>query len=541
MSYIDDGPSNLGASGGPTGGLPQDMYLRKIEVTNFYEDPDMLENHYRSTLTDWGPESATLASDQIRSSDDRGSGFQSESRLSLRHSGGRSSEDPYLPDGFFDGHIGGMTDRDPRGHALGPNMRKHVEQQYARADLIRFYDDSDNSIPSTGINPAQMVTNVRSLQKHFKDRFQNFDTAFDAWHNGGTDNGTGRGHGSSVAKYTHDGTIMDLTEAEQGNRTDATARLSADPQVAYRHSTPDHRFKVAKYGAVRVKQFLNDSDLSNNRMSTFQDHNNLVAINGTMVNRSLANLIIDLEGLRETKQDVAKGADYGESRNTHVRAAKLSPSDVYKIMMIDMSSPVNANTEHFSGKMMHRNPGKLTHDHRSLMENAEFNHEIADVMRQATRSSRNLSEDDVRGHREQVVQSAGISGLFNHQGNRRASAPTTNLLNRESTNNHAIEDAKTTMNYAGLTPSDSNRVMEKLDGESYAKFSRKTLGRHGMRDGATPNRTYNNEYDQNRDLMDFGTYDRADRADPNEHVGRDFNHMAAGDSSVTETDIMGYL
>jgi len=545
MSYIDEGVDPLGASGSAYGGLPQDMYLRKIEQTDYYEDPDMTENFMRSTLTDFKPDKPFLASDEARSSDDRGSGYQSTSRLALRHSGGRSSEDPYLPDGTFLGHIGGMTDRDPRGHAIGPDMRQHVAQQYARADLIKFYDDSDYSVPSEGINPEQMQANKISLRAAFKERYQNFDTAFDAWHNGGTDNGNGRMTGSSVAKYTHDGTIMDITEAEQGNRTDATARLSADPKVSYRHSTPDHRFKIARYGQVRVKQFMNNNDWGNNRMSTFQDHNNLVEINGTMVNRELGNLIIDLEGVRETKQAVAQGAEYGDSYNTQVRSAKLSPSDVYKIMMIDMSSPENANSRYYSEGMKNRAAGVLTHDHRSLMEHAEFNHDIADIMQQATRQMRYLSEDDVRASREQVEQSVKASGLFNEQANRRMTEKTTNNLNRESFDNRHIEDSKQTMNYAGIKPSKTNRVHGKLDGEAFAKFSRGTHQRKGKREGAVANKTYHNEYDQDQGRLDFGTYDRADRADPHEHMGRNFNQMDMGDGSygetVTETDMDRYL
>jgi hypothetical protein len=542
MSYVDDTPNAFAETGG-YGGMPQDAYLRKIEQTNYYEDPEQLESFFRSTLVDLKPDKPWLASDEARSPEDRGSGNQSTSRLDLRHSGARSSEDPYLPDGtFLDWEF---TQRDPRGIAIGPNMREGVKQQYARADLIKFYDDSDYSVPSEGVNPEQMRDNIKKLHYQFKDRYQNFEESFDAWHNGGTNNGQKHGHGSSVAKYTHDGTIMDLTEAEQGNRTDAVARLSADPKVAYRHSTPDHRFKIAKYGAIRVNQFLKENDWSNNRMSTFQDHNNLVEINGTMVNRGLANLIIDLEGLRETKQEVAKGAEYGDSYNTQVRSAKLSPSDVYKIMMIDMSSPDNANTQYFDGQMIHRNPGVLNHDHRNLMEHAEFNHEIAGIMLQATRKQRVLSEDDVHTSREQIEQSAKDHGLYNTQKNNGGVRVVNSSLARESYDTRHIEESKQTMNYAGIKPNKNNRVMDKLDGEAYGKHSLGTHQRKGNREGASANKTYNNEYDQDQGRLDFGTYDRADRADPNAHVGRDYGQMDIGDgeygTTVAETDIERYL
>ena len=104
-----------------------------------------------------------------RSSDDRGSGYQSASRLNLLHSGMRSTELPYLPDGTFLDHE--FTIRDPRGIQNNPNMRETVKHATARAAFIKFGNDSDYSVPESGINPVQMQK-IRSAGFYqFKENF----------------------------------------------------------------------------------------------------------------------------------------------------------------------------------------------------------------------------------------------------------------------------------------------------------------------------------------------------------------------------------
>jgi hypothetical protein len=543
MSYAYDNVHTLGASGG-YGGIPDSEYMRKIEKTNYYENPNQLEDHIRKTLTDWKPDAPFLESDQIRSSDDRGGGFQSESRLNLRHGGARTLDDPWLPDGTFLEHIGGMTDRDPRGNAIGPDMREHVKQQYARRDLINFYDDSDYSVPESGINPEQMRDNVRGMQAKFKDRYQNFDTSKDSWHNGGTGISKRTG-GSDVAKYTTDGTIMDMVDATQGNRSDATTLLSNDPKVGFRHTTPDHRVKVAKYGHVRTNQFLHDNDWSNNRMSSFLDHNQMAVIDGTMVNKMLAHLIVDLEGSRQTKQVVAQGIDYNNSHNTIVRSAKLSPQDVYKIMMIDMSSPDNANTR-YDGKIMMRKLGNTKHDNRNLLEQTNFNHEVAASMIQATRKARDYKDDNLRSLMDSVEASTKHSGTYRESANRNMLSKTTRNIGREGLDTRYIENSRETMRYGSIKPSKTNRINHMIDITNFGDTSINSMIRTANHTDKKSNSVDSNEYDIDQGRLDFGTYDRADRANHHEHMGRDHTSMMdIGDgefgNTVSETDLLDLM
>jgi len=527
--YTDNpGMRGLGASGA-YGTMSEDMYLRKIEQTDMYEDPMQVENHIRSLLVDFSPDTPFLASDQIRSSDDRGGGFHSKRFLNLRHHGVAGDEsDPYLPDGTFLDHE--FTERDPRGSAVGPDMRKHYEQQLARAAFIKFYDDNDYSVPEQGITPEKMISNIKSGMYQFKDRYQNFDESMGAWHNGGT--GLGRKdhrYTSDVAKYTMDGTIIDLADAEQGNRTDAVARLSADPNVSFRHSTPDHRFKISKYGAVRTSQFLHDNDWQNNRQSAYLDHNRSVEIDGQLVNKQLANLIIDLQGIRETKQAVAQGAEYGDSYNTQIRSKKLHPDDVYKIMQIVGTQTPTAN-ELLDGQRVHRYGPVRNHNNRDVLEQVHINHKIIESMQLATRK---LKERERKDLREQILYTAADQGIYNEASTRaRVEKSVTN--NRESMDNRYIEDAKVTKSYAGIRPSKTNRIHDKYDVTDYGHHSLNTKLRGGKRKGFSTNNTHQNEYEQDRNRLDFGVFDRAARADKHDHMGRNLHGMETNSDDFGE-------
>jgi hypothetical protein len=523
-----DKSTHLLGNSGAVGLIPEDHYMKKIEQTNYPEDPNIVENYYRSTLVDLKPDKPWLASDIARSSDDRGGGFHSVEHLNLRHGASRSLEDPWLPDGTFLDYE--FTERDPRGTALGPDMREHVKQQYARADLIKYYNDSDYSVPSEGINPETMRDNIKAGMYMFKDRYQNFEESQGAWHNGGTGVGKRTG-GSDVGKYTTDGTIMDLVDAQQGNRTDAVARLSADPKTSYRHSTPDHRFKIAKYGMIKPSQFLKENDWSNNRLSTHMDDNQLVEINGQMVNRMLANLIIDLEGIRSTKQEIAKGAEYGDSYMMQLRKKKLNPEDIYKIMMIDMTMPNNPNSL-YDGKMMVRKIGNTTHENRDLMENALTNHEIAESMQQATKL---MKERDVKDLRDNVFQTASNRGMY-HEGFNRRMVNKSVSTNRDTQDTRHIENSREIVNYAGIKPSTNNKTDHMLAKEQYGAQSLNTKVRKSNQEVSKQQTVDDHEYDQDRDRLDFGVFDRASRASAQEHMGRESQHnMDIGDMDMGVT------
>jgi hypothetical protein len=533
MAYSDySGMRGLGASGS-YGGIPDDIYMRKIEQTDFYEDPEQVNNHMRSLLTDLRPDKPFLAAHEKRDGNDRGGGFGSVEKLSLRHSGSRAGADPWLPDGTFLDHE--FAERDPRGHALEPDMRKHRDQQFARASLIKLYDDSDYSVPESGINPAQMVANIKSGMYKFKERYQNFETSMDGWHTSKL--APKVNEKSMVGLVTMDGTITDLTDASVRNRNDATARLSADPKITQRHSTPDHRVKIARYGLIKANQFMSSNDWSNNRMSTFDDQSRLENIDGTLVNKQLASFILDVSGQRDTKQEIAKGADYGDSYNNQVRSKKIAPGDLVKLnMMISQTGYTQLPTANaqYDGKTVHRYGSTKNSNNREAMANVQINHEILNSMEQAVRSMiKNHKVTDVRGT---IVQSAADNGVYREAMNNGQIKRVTNLGNRDAKNTHHIEDTKTTMNYAGIKPSENSKKMDNLDYENFGDTSTKSHVR-GVHAGNAKNRSIvDHEYEQDRDMYDFRSYDKAGVGDERDHMGRNIqNSTDRGDMEVKES------
>jgi hypothetical protein len=512
MAYTDyDGMRGLGASGS-YGTIPEDVYLRKIESSAVYEDPNAVDDHFRSTLVDWKPDKPFFASDLPRSSNDPGGGFGSVERLNLRHSGGRSTEDPYLPDGtFLDWEF---AERDPRGTATGPDMRRHYDQQIARASLIKVYNDNDYSVPEQGINPARMVANIKSGMYQFKDRYANFEESQDAWHNGGTGLNKVRGLNgeSDVAKYTMDGTVMDLADSTQRNRADAVAVLSADPTIAFRHSTPDHRFKISRYGPVRASQFLKENDWTNNRLSAFMDHNSSVVIDGYRVNKQLANLIIDLQSGRETRQEVAKGAHYDDSRSAANRSSRLAADDVYKLMMMGVqTSQAPAANVAMEGQRVHRSAAVRRADSTAAREGTQYNHVVLDSMQQATRTGETKKKSDLRAA---IEQAAVVPELMTENAPRHtADARNRKSISRESLALHPVEESKSIANYAGVKPI-QKPTNDMLAFEEYGSSSLDTQQRRGNRSKRISNDTTRNEGDTDQGALDFGVYTAARGSDP---------------------------
>ncbi len=460
---------------GQSGTIPYDEYLRKIQQTDLREDPNQYEKYLRKQLVDFRPDAPFFESDQTRDPNDRGSGNGSRERLALRHSGARSEEDPYLPDGTFLDHE--FMERDPRGTQVGPDMNASRKQREARARFVKFYDDSDNSVPETGINPVQMVTLIRGAQQQFKDRWKNFDESMDSWHNGSA---AVRGDRSSVAMVTTDGTIVNLADAVQQLRQDPVNTLSNRTPAMLRHTAPDHRVKTSKYGMVRPVMDMDYNAWNTNRYNSYLDHQIPIEINGQMVNRGLAMMILDLEGQRATKQIVTHGTDYDDSQVNLLREMqqRINPEDLYKMIMIGMTSQTqskSANQEFFEGSHLARTGGKFKGDVRKLLNAGEINHDIAISMVQ---SNRELGMQRTADLRQNITKSAADYGLYKEAGNRPSSIKKIkNTLVREGLDVRDVEDHKETKTYGGIKPSENYNPHEVLDFEEYAKKSKTTQHR----------------------------------------------------------------
>jgi hypothetical protein len=412
---------------GQYGTIPYDAYFRKIEQHNGYEDPMTVENYMRQQLVDYRPDAPVFESDQPRDPNDRGSGFASRERLNLRHTGFRSSESPNLPEGTFLDHE--FMERDPRGIQNLPDLSKAKDHQIARASMINYSNDADYSIPESGINPTQMVSLIRNSQQQFKDRYRNFEESMDSWHNGGRIVNKKR---NKVAMVTRDGTIVNLADATQNVRRDYVALISDKVTGTHRWTEPDHRVKVSKYGMVKSLFDIDANKWNNNRSNSYLDHSIPVELNGQMVNKLLATLILDLEGQRSTKQAITQGADYGDSLMNQIKESKthINPEDIYKLMMIGMTSNSQAASAHESMLSDTNNKKlKIDSDNRFIMQQSKLNHEIAETISHANKK---LGPKESKNMRERVKQSSAEQGIYAQNDNKKTVEKVINRLDRNS-------------------------------------------------------------------------------------------------------------
>ncbi len=516
-------------SGGDFGTIPYDEYFRKIEQFDMREDPMGVENYMRGQLVDFRPDAPFFESDQKRDPSDRGSGFGSTERLNLRYHGARSEEDPYLPDGTFLDHE--FMERDPRGTQNLPDFNKAREQRMARGAFIKFSNDDDYSVPETAINPVQMNALIRGAQQQFKDRWRNFDESMDSWHNGGT---VPNKKLSRVAMVTKDGTIINLSEATGMLRQDPVNLLSNRVKGVPRWTETDQRVKVSKYGQVKPVMDIGANKWNNNRYNSYLDHNIPVEINGELINKMLAMLIVDLEGQRATKQEIAKGAEYGDSMEEQTKAArrKLNPADIYKIMMIGMSGisqSASANEELDAEGNPRTSKNKTDTNMRFMLNQAVINHEIAASMIQYNKKLDKRKQKDMRDH---ISQSAADNGIYVTNQTRDRVERSANRLDRSTIDERHIEDEKEIQTYGSVRALSQRKTHEHADFEDFgadSKHNKNKRSNQGRKKNTTTDDAINDI-----DMSEFNDAPFRKARDPKAYFGRslqgDIGDISAGDS-----------
>lgn len=519
---------------GTPGGIPYDEYLRKIQSTDIDEDPDQYEKYLRRELADFRNDAPFWESDQIRDPNDRGSGFGSRERLALRYYGARSEIEPYLPDGTFLDHE--FMERDPRGTQNLPDFAAARKQREARGQFVKFYNDDDHSVPETAINPKEMNKLIRGAQQQFKDRFKNFDESMDAWHNGSSVHMGKRRSG--VVMTTTDGTILDLTEASAQQRQDPVNLLSNRTPAMLRLTAPDHRVKISKYGMIKPMQSMEYNKWQQNRLNSHLDHARPVEINGQMVNRMLAMMIVDLEGQRATKQSTAQGTMFLDSEVDQTRASKqrINPEDLYKMLLIGMTSgshAASANQEFFDNAYLHRSASVENADPVASRGLVKLNHHIIESM---VSSNRTLGVQEAKDIRNAIKQSAADNGIYLTNSNRMHGVSKTGpALSREAMTSHAkLESNLEVKNYGGLKPSKKYNPHEMLAYEDFAKNSKLMQNRHT---GITVAKNLaTDSADNELDMQEFALPGRKKKLNAKDHMGRrkvhDYGDIDRSDSET---------
>ena len=517
--------------GNNAGEIPFDHWLRKQEVTPFYEDPYATEDHFRKTLIDYRPSKPWLASDQIRRGDDPHGGHHSREKISLLTQGHRTGASPRMPEGTFLDHD--FSWRDPRGASgQAPDMKKYRDQGVARLPFIKLSSDADYSIPESMPNPEQMQRNIKGLFYPLKERLQIFSTARGGWHNGGTGVSSDRGWRATSGNGIDAGVRPDLADVAQGNRRDATSILSASPYFAQQWGIPDHRMKVAKYGHVRGTNPMAKYDQQIIRVRQ-QATQRMTESNGHLIGRNLGILIADAEGLRMTKQLVTQGIAYGDS-STNRQRGRVACEDINKLMhIVSPTQNVLAHEALSANQMLRKNNHQTG---RKAPVHTQFNHKVAESLEQAVTTSRSQSADNLRRVMDKVEQSAADNGIYctvRTRANR--CHEDTDYSARNGLDARYIADELVTSNYAGVVPMSpymADRVVYEHDVTNGFTVNQRGGARGPARGSAAAEDT-----EVTQALREFGLFDRANRADPNDHIGRKLQGELRTDTSFETSTV----
>lgn len=381
--------------------MSESFYLKKMETTCIYEDPDQLENFYRQSLKDVSPDKPFFESDQPRYNN------YSRDRLNLRHYGKRVETLPDLPDGTFLDHV--FLEKDPRGNALEPDMMKHRRQQEARGKFIKHGYDDDPSVPSTGWNPTSVVMAIKNGMHAVKDKLKIFEESMD-----GRSNGTRLVQLSNKARCAQefDERAPDMRDEVCATRN-YVSDLSNSTKLGWARTT-DHRFKVAKYGQVRKSANAADQNWNKNRANARVEHDVLVSWKDQTVPKSVMLKMIDLAKRKYNDIESGKHVLLGESEQTQVRSKRLSPKDLKEITVVD-------NEQIFydpNGVMKSRgkiNPYKLENNPTKSVVDPFIMEFISNI-------NRKMTKREMEDLRDQILQSTEFNNDYVEQKNKKCDA-----------------------------------------------------------------------------------------------------------------------
>jgi hypothetical protein len=462
--------------------MPYDMLLRKQEVTCMYENPNMVEDFHRKTLKDMRPLPALFESDQARGgTDSNGKPFGnniSARFLSFRDTGFMSEQgaDPYLPDGTFLDHQ--FLEKDPRGVALEPDMRNHVNQQYSRSSLINFKNDSDESVPESGINPWDMNANVRSTQNIFKDYFKNFSTAKDGWSTAAfrTDFAN-----SKVTQAEDSADIKDPANMANRNVMNITNTLSNDTSIGFRRTT-DHEFKIAQYGKTNIGASFTNEDWYKNRANSHIDHDVTVSYQDVNVSKSAALKMIDLSKQKlDAHLTGMQGIIWDESKNSQSTKQKLMPADMAGMQKRPTfeTQPTSAHTN-IKGDVLNKPGQKFINNTTSNMDKTIINTTIAEKMELVNKLTTKNQKDDLRNDIQQSTIDNNIYLTYNNQ---TQTMPTDSVKTSwDSIANYDKGTSKTIMNYKAVANALQGNNLQKLGQINFEHDSKNNTQMRGRLD-----------------------------------------------------------
>ncbi len=231
------------------GDIGWEMFPEKIESTRINENPDQLDDMWRDTLKDMGPENSRLFAYEEPRRRNHGNDV-----LNLRAVGSRYLTEPWQNEDYDTQ----FHDKDPRGHLTEVPWKEFRRVAEAHLRQIDLKDDADYSTTGGGIHPNTLYRQIRASQNWIKARLKIFETSYENRHSGGV--GV-YDHVSDVFKSEYedtsvlvDGTGMSQTFEDPINRARATSILSnwvhGGSTALTANSTTDHKVPVAAYGKL---------------------------------------------------------------------------------------------------------------------------------------------------------------------------------------------------------------------------------------------------------------------------------------------------
>lgn len=470
--------------------MSESLYLKKMEQTCIYENPDQLYDYYRVSLKDIRPDAPTFESDQPRRDN------YSRDRLNLRHVGKRTVANPDLPDGTFLEFDGLQSD--VRGTALDPDMKQHRRQQEARGKFIKQGVDDDNSIPSSGWNPTHVLRDKTAQFYPLKNRMKIFDESMGTFSAGTGMNQAQRKMTGECMQET-DTMPLEMQDEVCGNRANKTNTLSNNTSIGWRRTT-DHMFKTAKYGMMRGQSNPNNTDLLKNRSNAYIAHDVQVSYRDQVASKTLSLKMIDLAKRKKNEMN-AQDIQLGASLNTQMRTKKITPADMAGVQARKTDSTQMATAhEGLNGEVAPHTSGAtvIPQVDSNLMAKVVIDPYIIEYMASVNRKMTASEMDDLR---DSVLQSVDATGLMVEQNVKRAkNSDLGNELMWQSGANFVPGTSLKMANYRKLKPLKEAKDQNMYDFEAY-KQSQKTSGqRRGKIQ--TPD-LYNMDvlqYDQNQDL-----------------------------------------
>ena len=386
--------------------MPEDLYLKKYENSCVYENPSLINDYNRSELKKEGSQKPFFESDQKRTN------YDTKGKLSLRDNGKRSNAEPWLPDGTFLDHQ--FATKDPRSIMNGPDMRKHVDQQYARGAYYNYRNDNDYSIPEIGIHPEAYRQKIRETQQQVKDRMNIFETSQVAWQTG--INGNLITKRKSLLNSVTDTEMSSVTDSTLENRTSKTDALSNDTVIGWRSSV-DHRFKVAHYGQHRGARDFASQDFYKNRGSTkYDQESDYVIIEESPVPRQTAEMIVDLSAKRLQEIEGASYVKLSEGKGCKIMKRRLTQADMIacQAKYSKQSGKISSHTK-LDG-MQGNNTGVQFVSDDNLQRRSILNPTIVEKMATSNVKRSDIERDDLR---QSITQSAKDRGIYVSEKNKK--------------------------------------------------------------------------------------------------------------------------